>query len=43
MASDGKADLANQLRAQEDALTRAMNKKADYNPKEVEELQNKVK
>lgn len=42
LVTDGKAQLAAQLQAKEAALTKAMNRKADYNPKEVEDLQNQV-
>lgn len=41
-ASAEKSQLASQLRAKETELSSAMNKKADYDPSEVRELEKQV-
>lgn len=41
-AVEEKSRLSSQLRAKEEALAAAMNKKGDYNPKEVQSLEQQV-
>ena len=41
-AADEKASLAAQLQAKEEALKTAMNKRSDYDPTEVKDLESQV-